>query len=301
MNQRNYRSITSGIGDFKLVCKEGYSCFDKTRFISELEHFGRFVCFLKDWIQCRPFRKGICKSLFFLVLFALLTAGCESDMYKTYMVKKTVEPIAVNADWDKPAWQDIAPITIGLHMGDRPVHKPKTQARLAWDDDYLYVIFRVEDRYVRAVATENFGKVYQDSCVEFFFTPQADVTSGYFNLEANCIGTILMQHTTGDDQRFLMIEDLNTIKVATSLPKGIPINPEITEPLVWTLEYALPWRMLKKYAPVKAPALGVKWRANFYKCADMTSHPHWLTWSKIPLDKPSFHQPQYFGYLLFSE
>ena len=44
---------------------------------------------------------------------------------------------------------------------------------------------------------------------------------------------------------------------------------------------------------------GVTWRANFYKCADHTSHPHWLSWSVIGSGKFEFHVPEYFGTLEF--
>ncbi len=251
------------------------------------------------------------------ILMLLLAFGCsekdsnyshetltnEADMYKSYSVSYLSEPLVINADWDKPAWQGIEPLTLELYMGQKPSHKPKTQVKLAWDNDHIYVIFRVEDQYVRAVATEYFGNVWQDSCVEFFFTPQAEVSKGYFNLETNCIGTILLNHQRhrGQDRISLDTKDLDKIQIATSLPKGKPIETEITEPTVWTLEYALPWRMLKKYIEVAEPEPGTVWRANFYKCADKTSHPHWLTWSEIPLDKPDFHQPEYFGYLKFAE
>ena len=222
-------------------------------------------------------------------------------MYKMYPVKKVDEPIEINAEWNKPVWQNIKPIPLELYMGDKPDHQPKTEAKVAWDDEHLYVIFRVEDRYVRATAQKYFEPVYQDSCVEFFLTPQEDSAKGYFNLETNCIGTILMYHqlSRGVGNRPLETKDLDKIRMATSLPKGQPIDPELAGPVVWTLEYALPWKILKNYAEVVAPAPGVKWRANFYKCADNTSHPHWLTWSKIPLERPDFHQPMYFGTLEF--
>lgn len=224
-------------------------------------------------------------------------------MYKRYKVCRVADPVQINADWDKPVWRTIKPVAIELCMGEKPEHKPKTQVRLAWDDEHIYVIFRVEDRYIRATATEYFGNVWQDSCVEFFFAPQAEVAGGYFNLETNCIGTILMHHQLrrGQERRYLYTKDLDTINLATSFAKGRPIDPEIAEPTVWTLEYALPWRMLKNYAETVAPTPGVVWRANFYKCADKTSHPHWLTWSKIPLEKPDFHQPEYLGYLEFTK
>ncbi len=241
------------------------------------------------------------------LLLPMVMSGCagtipisnEDTMYKTYRVQKVNEPLEINADWDKPVWQGVKPITPQLYMGENPEHNPKTQAKVVWDDEHIYVIFRVEDRYVRAVAKEYFELVCRDSCVEFFLTPQEDSAKGYFNLETNCIGTILMYHqlSRGVNNRPLDVKDLNTIRMATSFPKGKPIDPEIAEPVVWTLEYALPWKMLRNYAEVAAPAPGVKWRANFYKCGDNTSHPHWLTWSKIPLEKPDFHQPKYFGTL----
>ena len=39
--------------------------------------------------------------------------------------------------------------------------------------------------------------------------------------------------------------------------------------------------------------------ANFYKCADGSSLPHYLSWSPIPVEKPDFHRPEYFGELRF--
>lgn len=234
--------------------------------------------------------------------------GCKRDSElvgagKLYTVPKATEPLTLDANWDKPFWRAIPPLTLDEFMGDRPAHFPLTQAKLAWDEQYVYVIFRVEDRFVRAVATETHQFVCLDSCVEFFFTPQPTTETGYFNLEMNCIGTILLYHQTarGENQRTIDPADVATIQVATSLPKGVAIEAEITAPQVWTVEYAIPLAMLGKYAPVKKPAAGVRWRANFYKCADQTSAPHWLTWNRVDRPKPDFHRPEYFGVLEFVE
>jgi hypothetical protein len=43
---------------------------------------------------------------------------------------------------------------------------------------------------------------------------------------------------------------------------------------------------------------GNLWRANFYKCGDDTSHPHWAAWS--PVDELNFHLPRCFGRLGFA-
>ena len=93
--------------------------------------------------------------------------------------------------------------------------------------------------------------------------------------------------------------DLSRIKVSHSLPRIV--DPEITEPTQWTVAYRLPVAMFKKYfsAEFQQPAPGVTWRANLYKCADDSSHPHWLTWSPVIFERPDFHRPQSFGSLVF--
>ena len=40
-------------------------------------------------------------------------------------------------------------------------------------------------------------------------------------------------------------------------------------------------------------------RANFYKCGDKTSQPHFLSWNPIALPSPDFHCPAFFGELNF--
>ncbi len=215
-------------------------------------------------------------------------------------VTKLARPPRIDGSWDKSQWEAIQPELIGEFMGEKPAHFPKTQVKLAYDETALYAIFRVEDRYVRAVASENQGNVCRDSCVEFFFTPGDDVSAGYFNLEMNCGGTMLFHcQKKGPQGRVVIPEsDCIRIEVAHSLPKII--DPEIEEPVTWTVEYGIPMSILEQYSRVTGPASGVTWRGNLYKCGDRTSHPHWLTWSVVDFPKPNFHLPEFFGELVFA-
>ncbi len=218
---------------------------------------------------------------------------------QTYRAKRLSAPLTIDANWDKPQWNAVQPATLTLFMGDKPAHFPKTQFKVAYDANNVYVIFRVEDNYVRAVQQGYHAPVCSDSCVEFFFTPGTDIAKGYFNLETNCGGTILFNHqiARGVNVKKLAPADLDTIEIAHSQPTIV--DPEIQTPTTWTLEYRLPIAILKKYTPIVKPAPGVTWKANFYKCADKTSHPHWLTWSLVDLPKPNFHRPDFFGDLIF--
>ena len=203
------------------------------------------------------------------------------------------------SSWQKAPWNEIPSHKLNCHMGAYPLHFPDTRVKLAYDDQAIYLMFRVQDRYVRALAQTDQDRVYQDSGVEFFFTPGLDVEQGYFNLEMNCGGTILFHFQTLPRQNpvEIPVSDCALILRDASLPKVV--NPEIQAPVLWFLGARIPFDLLSSYTTVIQPEQGKSWRANFYKCADHTSHPHWLTWAPVNLPVPDFHQPQFFGTLCF--
>ena len=213
-------------------------------------------------------------------------------------VTRLANPPKCRPDWNKPPWQEVPSELIGNYMGDKPDHFPKTEVKIAYDDVAIYVMFRVEDRYVRAMAAKHQDSVCGDSCVEFFFTPGSDLSKGYFNLEMNCGGTMLFHFHPGGKERIEVPgSDCEKIAITHSLPRII--DPEIRESVTWAVGYAIPTALLSRYCPVSKPQPHALWRANFYKCADNTSHPHWLTWSPVDYPKPNFHLPQSFGVLEF--
>ena len=216
----------------------------------------------------------------------------------TYQVKQTDKSIEINSDWNKEIWSNTKPISINNFMGKKPSHFPKTAVKLRYDKDNIYVIFTVDDNYIKAVETETHGRVWEDSCVEFFFTPGTD-TERYFNFEANCKGVFLFNYHLNNNETngSVSLEDCKKITISPSLTRSV--EQESTEPENWTLEYSIPIAILSKYMKVDQPKPGATWRANFYKCADKSSHPHWLTWAPIDYPQPKFHLPEFFGELNF--
>lgn len=218
-----------------------------------------------------------------------------------YCVARLSEPIQMDANWDKPAWNKVEPLTFEHHMGQEPEHRPRVLAKLAWDDEAVYIIYHVDDRYVRALAKKYQDPVCRDSCVEFFFTPGSHLGLAYFNIEVNCGGMMLFHwQPEGDQDKAVQIaaEDAEKLEIAHTLPNIV--DPEIEEPTTWTLEYRMPFEVIRKYCPDSAnPSTGVNWKANLYKCGDGTSHPHWLTWSHVNRPMPQFHVPECFGTIKF--
>lgn len=220
---------------------------------------------------------------------------------KKYKVLFTVGPPEMAGLWDGAAWGSRLALEISHWRPESSAHRPRTLCKLLYNRDCIYGIFRVEDRYVRCTHSEFQSHVYKDSCVEFFVQPKA--AGGYFNFEFNCGGTLLASYVTdatrieGKVKECIPLEpdeDLQ-IKRYHSLPKTVA--PEITSQVIWFLEFAVPFVVLEKYTGVLAETSGQLWRANFYKCGNDTSHPHWGSWSEV--SALNFHLPAEFGEIEF--
>ena len=242
-------------------------------------------------------------SLTLSTIFTIVLLHAQDSAPEIYEILKTKKPIKIDANWDKRQWKKVKPITITNFLRDRdiPAFKPEAQAKMVYDNDNLYVIFRVKDKYVKSITDRNNGPVWRDSAVEFFFSPDVENPRIYFNIETNCGGYVLFHHNNPTDRsqnKQLTDEDIAQLEIAHSMPAIV--DPEITGEVTWTIEYKVPLDLLRKYSPITTPAKGVEWRANFYKIAEITSNPHYITWSKVDhRPNPSFHSPDVFGRLIF--
>ena len=246
-------------------------------------------------------KKIMISTLIAIFTIVLLQAQTSVPIIpEVYEVAKIKKPIKIDSNWDKKEWEKVKPVTITNYMGDVPAFKPKVQAKMVYDKDNLYVIFRVDDKYVKSITDRNNGPVYRDSAVEFFFASDVENSLVYFNIETNCGGKVLFHHNNPADRSKnirLTDDDIAQLEIAHSMPSIV--DPEITDEITWTIEYKVPIALLKKHSTVTSPAKGVEWRANFYKIAEITSNPHYITWSKIDRPRPNFHVPENFGRIIF--
>ena len=219
----------------------------------------------------------------------------------------TLFPVEVDSPlaepWESPPWQSASTIEIGSFHPASSSHRPLARAKLLYSPDALHLRFHVNDRYVVSRHTQYQESVYLDSCVEFFVQPRGD--GGYFNFEINCGGTLLLYYiedatrTADGFARFTKVakELGDQVEISHSLPKVV--FPEEPCPLDWQITCKIPRAVLEAYVGSLGAWAGQVWRANFYKCADESSHPHWASWASIgePLN---FHQPNCFAPLRFA-
>lgn len=196
-----------------------------------------------------------------------------------------------------PAFLDsigVTPTLIDEVNWDAFPYRPEVQFRLVTTDEGLIIHYHVEERSVAAVATSDNGRVWEDSCVEFFCIPNNDGV--YYNVECNCAGTLLVG--AGKERRnrqHAPQEVLQGVKRWSSL--GGESFSERQGPYVWDMVLSIPYGTF--FCHEVKSLRGQTITANFYKCGDKLQKPHYLSWNRIKLPKPNFHTPEFFGTLRF--
>jgi hypothetical protein len=189
---------------------------------------------------------------------------------------------------------EITPLQLEEVNWDEFSYKPEVTVQIAYNENELFLRYQVNEQSVKAEITESNGKVWTDSCVEFFLSPEGN--DEYYNLEVNCIGTVLLGfRKKGEPAVHGTDEQIATIRRISSL--GFSSFPEKKEKTNWQITLAIPWEAFFKHN--LKPVNGKKMRGNFYKCGDELSVPHFVSWTKIKTEHPSFHEPEFFGGLEF--
>lgn len=190
-------------------------------------------------------------------------------------------------EFSEPQAIDILP---WAHVGEKPV----VHFAIAHDGAHIYLRYTVQEHSVIAKTTQKNGPVWQDSCVEFFVIPENDGV--YYNFEMNCIGAILLYAGKTRQERTPATDAvIDKIVIESSL--GSKPFEEQTGYFDWTLTAVIPISCFFQHDVITLK--GKTCRANFYKCGDGLSQPHYLAWNNIETATPDFHTSQYFGEIMF--
>jgi hypothetical protein len=158
----------------------------------------------------------------------------------------------------------------------------------------LFLKYFVKEPHVRSVNSEFNSSVWEDSCVEFFFSPEG--ANGYYNFEINATGALLGAY--GPDRNNRQWQDISVLQKVKTYPSlGKDPVGEIATPTSWDILVEIPVEVFVHHQIRNLD--GLKGKANFYKCGDKLPGPHFLSWNKVDVDKPDFHLPVYFGPITF--
>mgnify|MGYP002622346539 CR=1 FL=1 len=226
---------------------------------------------------------------------ALSLVKAQGHDGKVYSVKHvgdtTVEASRVPAllDAEGISFERIASVNWAAYP-----YQPYVLFRMAHTGNALLLQYHVEEECVAALAQDG-GAVFRDACCEFFVSPTSDGI--YYNFETNCIGSLLMEAGTGrGDQRG---EAPN--EVASLLQRWASLGcepfPLRRQPTTWDLVLVIPVEAFFRHTLTTFS--GLTMRGNLYKCGHGLCRRHYVSWNPIRTPKPDFHQPAFFGTLIF--
>ena len=232
---------------------------------------------------------------------------------KEYICYKTQDTINVDGKLDELSWQE-APWTeyfADIQGEGMPEPRFPTRAKMLWDDGYLYIGAELKEPHVWGTLTEHDCVIFQDNDFEIFIDPDGD-THEYYEIEINALGTewdLLLIKPYKDGGSAVNSWEIQGLKVATHV-YGTINDPSDTDE-DWTVEVALPWKVLAECAHRQTPPLdGDQWRMNFsrvewdieivdgvYRKIPNKPENNWI-WS--PQGIIDMHRPEKWAYVQFS-
>ena len=199
---------------------------------------------------------------------------------------------------------DIARVSAALSISEKHeltyspwsdfVYRPHVDFAIAFNNEYIFLRYEVEEHVARAAYTKINQPVCKDSCVEFFIAfPDED---NYYNLEFNFAGNCLAGYGAGRaNRKLLSVDQISKIRSVTNIKAGLHHQKPV---IVWDLTLAIPLSIFE-YSNITSLA-GRTAQVNFYKCGDELPQPHYLCWNRIVSDTPDFHRPECFGKVTFN-
>ena len=170
-------------------------------------------------------------------------------------------------------------------------YRPVSRAVLCYVRDQGFAVrLTSEEQNPRTTQFEPNSRVYEDSCLEFFanFAPSVP-GSGYINFEGNSAGTILCTYGCPDGR-----PDRKRIPV-TALGCPHPRPQPIRSKSLWGWELLIPLSFIRTIYGSAEFHTGSRIRGSFFKCGDLTEHPHYGSFTKIDWPTPNFHRTEFFA------
>jgi hypothetical protein len=247
---------------------------------------------------------------FLTVLFAV-GAFAQAPALHEYTVLRTPNKIVIDGKLDEPGWK-AAPFTepFVIYTNAAPPRFP-TQAKMLWDNTYVYIAFLMTDRDVwskKKVWVDDIKDcLCREEVAEVFIDPDGDGKE-YLELEINPYGAV-MDLKLREEIAKGGVEVIDLGWSYKGIKHAIGINGTLNDSTDvdknWILELALPFTDFAPVAPKMnfPPKPGDLWRINLYRydygrtAEKLVELSAWNMTDR----KRGFHAPDRFGKAIFSD
>ena len=244
------------------------------------------------------------KNWIYLAALAILT-GCSSapevPAPRVYEAPKAEGALVIDGLLDEPDW---AKAPLSEEFADirgvdfEPAPSKRTQVKMLWDDENLYIGALIEEDALSASLTERDAIIYKDNDFEVFLDPDRDGRS-YFEFEVNALGTLmdlLMDRPYRDGGQFFLPWDCRGLQVAVHLDGTL--NDSAPDK-GWTVEMAIPFSSLM--VGFQDPKELQDWAVNFSRVEWLRKEGPEENWVWNPTGEVNIHIPERWGVLHFKK
>ncbi|MHC0446931.1 carbohydrate-binding family 9-like protein [Flavobacterium sp. 3-218] len=258
------------------------------------------------------------KLLSLAVFFVALMGYAQSEKEvtpKSYIAYKTSKEIVIDGDEADKAWEKASWTTPFVDIEGVETPKYKTQVKMLWDDNYYYILAKMEEPHVWANLKQRDTIIFYNNDFEVFIDPDND-THNYYELEINALNTawdLFINKPYREKNTVLNDWNIDGLKSAVKV-HGTLNNPSDIDK-GWTLEIAIPWSVYKTSYFDNIVPKDKFWKVNFSRVnwqhdivdgkyerkkdkeGKFLPEYNWV-WS--PMGVINMHEPEKWAYVYFS-
>lgn len=239
---------------------------------------------------------------FALILALLLPAFVFADTTpRIYDAQRTKEAMKIDGKLTESSWNSVkySDDFADIRGFDFPAPTMKTNVKMLWDNECLYIGARLEEKNITGDITGRDEIIWKNNDFEVFIDPYSDGKL-YYEIENNALGTVmdlLMDKPYSEGGVFIMNWDCKGLQLAVSYD-GTLNNPKDTDK-AWFVEMAIPFAALQR--DFKDPRASKVWRINFSRVEWLVKGGPEENWVWSPTGKVDMHMPAKWGYLRFCD
>ena len=213
----------------------------------------------------------------------------------------THTPPVIDGLADDAGWNS-APLitnfrTPWLQPADTSTPTISTQAKLLWDNEYLYVWAKLEDKDFQAYITERDGQTWLDDCFEVFLKP-TEQHPGYYEFHVTPANTQMDLYIPERHRRaYAIYKSEHDFEFQSAVHLDGSIEPRTDVDTAWQVEFKIAWKDFWRTGG--RPVQDEVWSYSLcrYDYDQSLNKPTLTTIS--PLSEPSFHRHEEFAKLQF--
>ena len=217
----------------------------------------------------------------------------------TLRAERAAGPIRIDGRVDEAEWQGARGTAAFVNTTDGSPSELRATARVAYDDDNLYVAFEVEDDFVQNELEGADAHLWEQDAVEIMLDPGADGRN-YFELQVSPTGEVF--DTRYDTRR--QPQPFGDVSWRSRLRNRVTVRGtanDAAEDQGYVAEIAIPWASFAAGdPPAGRPAPNDTWGVNFYVMDKRPGDGGQRSAGWSPTHEGDFHVPARFGRITFA-